>query len=46
VKSEKNSVTLPYGFLRGGVKIKGGVKLSVIYGSPVGLPDSTDEPYS
>jgi hypothetical protein len=31
VKSEKINVTLAYGVLRGGVKIKGGVKLSIIY---------------
>jgi hypothetical protein len=30
---ETINVTLPYGFLRGGVQIKGGVKLSVIYGN-------------
>ncbi len=32
MKSEKINVTLVYGVLRG-VKIKGGVKLSILYGS-------------
>jgi len=32
VKGEKINVTLDYGVLRGGVKIKGGVKLSILYG--------------
>jgi hypothetical protein len=32
VKSEKINVTLTYGVLRGGVKTKGGVKLSILYG--------------
>jgi hypothetical protein len=31
VKSGKINVTLAYGVLRGGVKIKGGLKLSIIY---------------
>lgn len=33
MKSEKNKVTLGYGVLREGVKIKGRVNLSAIYGT-------------
>jgi hypothetical protein len=32
VKSEKINCALPFGVLRGGLKIKGGVKLSILYG--------------